>query len=191
MQRRSLEWWGILVATAVMISACGASSTSSGTTGSTSPVKLTTQQAGSEYLSNVAPVESAEAAFAQEVLNWSYTSNVPFIQRSIVGAPTPTPERVVPPTELASAAQRLISVEEQFDSSLATIGWPASAQTDVTNLINENKAVVSDLQELPTLTTATQASWRSALRSDAATLAADSNLVRSDLGLPPAAQDQP
>jgi len=62
------------------------------------------------------------------------------------------------------------------DAALLAVTWPGRAQVDVRSVVRDDATELADLEAL-NLTKA---------RSDAGTLKQDANLVRGDLGLPPA-----
>jgi hypothetical protein len=134
-----------------------------GACGGTAP--LSRAQAGTDYLNDIAPVHSAAAAFATAATMWTLTTTN---------------------AEASADAAPLITAEENFDAALSSTAWPANATADVQTLITENKVIIADLTELSTITRAAVAGWELKIGTDTDVDAADSNLVRSDLGLPQA-----
>jgi hypothetical protein len=85
-----------------------------------------------------------------------------------------------------SGAAPLITAEENFDHALTSTAWPVNATAAIQTLITENRVIIADLNLLDTITHATVAAWQLKLEQDTVVDATDSNLVRSDLGLPQA-----
>jgi hypothetical protein len=88
--------------------------------------------------------------------------------------------------EATAAAAPLTAAVRTFDSELASTPWPSSATAAVQTLLAQDKVIIADLTALDAITHATVAAWEVNIAADTDVDAADSNLVRSDLGLPQA-----
>jgi hypothetical protein len=86
---------------------------------------------------------------------------------------------------VADAASLMASIRT-FDSELFTTPWPKAATADVQALISEDKVIISDLTGLDAITHATIGGWELNIAADTNVDASDSNVIRSDLGLPQA-----
>jgi len=133
--------------------------------GSTAATPLSPAQAGQDYLNDIAPVHTTAAAFATAVTTWNLTTT---------------------DAEAASDAAPLITAEEDFDQALSSTPWPADATAAIHTLMTEDKVIIADLTELKTISRTAVAAWEVKIQTDTVVDATDSNLVRSDLGLPQA-----
>jgi hypothetical protein len=134
--------------------------------GGTSPATpLPEAQAGQMYLSDLAPVHSAVAAFLTVTTTWNLTTTR---------------------AQATADAAPLMAAIRTFDSELSSTPWPANASADVQTLITEDKVIIADLTGLDVITHATVGAWEVNIAADTDVDASDSNLVRSDLGLPQA-----
>jgi hypothetical protein len=140
----------------VLAAACG---------GTSAPTPLSQAQAGQDYLDDIAPVHTTAATFATDVTTWNLTTTN---------------------AEAAADAAPLIAAEQSFDAGLASTPWPATATSAIQTLIAQNKVIIADLEELSTITRAAVPAWEIKIDEDTVTDATDSNMVRSDLGLPQA-----
>jgi predicted homoserine dehydrogenase-like protein len=117
------------------------------------------------YLSDLAPVHSAVAAFLTATTTWNLTTTR---------------------AQATADAAPLMAAIRTFDSELSSTPWPANATADVKTLITEDKVIIADLTALDVITHATVGAWEVNIAADTNVDASDSNLVRSDLGLPQA-----
>jgi hypothetical protein len=144
-----------------LVAACGSSASSP----SQSLSPLSQAAAGNAYLTDIAPVHTATAAFELAATQWS-------------GSTT---------REQASGdAAPLIEAEQTFNAKLTSTAWPSNAKADIDTLVKENGVIIGDLQQLQTISRAGISAWDVNIRKDTAVDISDSALVRSDLGLPPA-----
>lgn len=91
-------------------------------------------------------------------------------------------------TEIATLKKQLAPVATSirtFDRELLAHDWPESAKADVKALVVADGASVDDLESLDGQTVLSIGSWTNQLRSDFGRSTAASEVVRSDLGLPP------
>jgi len=154
--RRHLSIVIVLATFGAMASGCG---------GTSAATPLSQVAAGQDYLADLAPVHSAVAAFLAATTTWNLT--------------TTRAETTADDAPLTAAVRT-------FDQELASTSWPANATADVQTLITEDRVIIVDLTELDTITHATIAAWELNIAADTRVDASDSNLVRSDLGLPQA-----
>jgi len=148
-----------------VIAFCTIGAVASGCGGTSTATPLPEAQAGQTYLSDLAPVHTAVAAFLTTATAWNLLTTR---------------------AETTSDAAPLMAAIRTFDSELSTTPWPANATADVQTLITEDKVIIADLTALDAITHATVAAWEVNIAADTNVDASDSNLVRSDLGLPQA-----
>jgi hypothetical protein len=167
---------GVVVVAALVLAGCGASSgtppassTSTTTTTVVSPTTLaptTTSSVKADagiYVAAAAKANAAAASFGTAADAWP---------ASETGA------------QAEAAAGPLISAMKAFVTSLTDGAWPADATTDVHTLVSAAGAVIGDLDGLDAVTSLS--GWVQQLAHDEGSLGTDADLVRHDLGLPPA-----
>lgn len=143
---------------AVLLAGCGGSTHPAATSASVAPVAPPPINYGQQYLSIVAPYNTAVTA----------------AQAQLAKLPSdPTVAQVKPITD------PLIGKITDFDKALLSARWPANVETDIHALIGADSAVVSDLEEIDSGTPDVNQMIHDFNASGSAAA-----LVRSDLGLP-------
>jgi hypothetical protein len=156
---------GILTLTALP----AAASSSHKTTTTTHPKKkahkakgITKAAAGKQYLADTASYNAALAPAKSALNNVTSLSQLSGILGPVV-------------TQLQSA-----------DSVILRQQWPSGVRADIKTLVTADGLVAGDLTGLENANVSNAGSIEANLTRDADGAAADSNIVRSDLGLPPA-----
>ena len=174
----------VVILAATALTACG--STSSGTTTTAPPTTttasttttsvsttttsttaaLTVQAAAGIYVAAANKGNAALKAFGNAANNWP---------SSETGA------------QAEQAAQPTIVALKQFTTTLTDTQWPSGAVADAHSLASEIGSIVGDLESLSSVNIFSTSNWVQQFTHDAQTSATDANLLRHDLGLPPAA----
>ena len=156
---RHRAWLVMVLCTAgAVVSACG------GTSAVATP--LSKAAAGHAYLTDLAPMNAAFAAFETVETTWN---------PSTIGADV-----------AAAGTAPLTAAIRTFDQRLSSTRWPAKAVADVRTLISGDEVTLTSITALDAATDATIGTWELIVAMDVAVEASTSNLVRSDLGLPQA-----
>ena len=87
--------------------------------------------------------------------------------------------------QLAGQAATCAAALATFDTTITGIGATGTAATDIATLVNDDQAVIADLDSLGTQTSASPSAGISEILADSTTAVAASDAVRTDLGLPP------
>ena len=89
-------------------------------------------------------------------------------------------------TQAEADARPAIAALQTLQTRLEAITFPANAVADVHALIAADGSLDGDLQALASVNLLNASSWNATFERDIASVSADANLVRHDLGLPPA-----
>lgn len=126
---------------------------------------ISTHQAAKQYLADVAPANTALAAFDKAVTKWTKSD----------GTAAQTNPFVKP----------CVAALNRVDNQLTEQRWPANTTADMHALIVAIAAVEGDIAGLPSLNLLSVSSWVAAFTRDATVERAAVNTVRHDLHLPP------
>jgi hypothetical protein len=74
---------------------------------------------------------------------------------------------------------------QQADLDLTTMTWPANLQPAISKQVQDNRTLLVDLSNLNTQTIDTVSNWTTGFMDDGIKTAADADVVRGLLGLPP------
>jgi hypothetical protein len=164
-----------LVAAGIVAGCGGSHKASTGETISTSATTLsegstqttaTMHHLAQTYLRIVAPANRAAEAYSKEAESWNGIN--------------PTKEKI------DAATKPVIVSFEKADNALLRVQWPPAIRGDIKVLVNADGAVVGDLQSLSRQNATSIGQWATQYSKDSAQAVAAVNVVRSDLGLPPA-----
>jgi hypothetical protein len=126
---------------------------------------ISVAQAGAAYLAIAAPADAALATFDTQAGEWTdSTTN----------------------SEAEADAQPAIAALHTLVSALTNGQWPAVATADIHTMIGDVAALIGDLQGLSSVNLTNASGFTATVQRDAATLGSAVDLVRHDLGLPPA-----
>jgi hypothetical protein len=176
MQPRVLIAGVVVLIAGALLTACGgggsgsASPTAPATTNATKTApsqstQPTRQQLGQKYLQIIGPANGALAKW-QEQAN-SYTDST-------------TAEEIGRDTAPVAAAI------DDASAALLRVQWPSSIAPDVKELVRSYGPLSGDFRSVSNQTVFSVQNWITQLLQDAGKAHAASNIVRSDLGLPPA-----
>jgi hypothetical protein len=121
--------------------------------------------AGTAYLADVAPANTAIAAFATQSDAWTSSTT---------------------DAEAEADAQPTISALNALETQLESTNWPTVAKTDVETLTTDVGQLNASLETLSTLNFLDEGTWMQAFTSAANVLGVAVGEVRHDLGLPAA-----
>ena len=169
---------GVVLASAVLLAACGSSpakaspttasrSVTTKTTATTITAKVKTPDYAAQYLADANPADAALAKGAAEATAWANAGS--------------------PAGKLPGIVDPMVSALHTFDAKLAAQTWPASAKADVHTLTVAVATVAAQWAALATADSPLGDLVIEAqlVKSEPAVNAA-ANVVRLDLGLPPA-----
>ena len=169
--RRSAGGLVALVAVA-LVAGCGGGgqkAVDNVTATSTAPAQAQTSPSqddlGQKYLAIMNPVNAKADEFSKKANAWNdQTTN----------------------TQASNDAAPVIAAIDDASNKLLRVPWPASTATDVKELTRAMAAMSGDLGGLQTLSMLDASSWATQFSQDVSTAHTDANIVRADLGLPPA-----
>jgi hypothetical protein len=131
------------------------------TTTTAAPATTSESAAAQQYLADIAPYNAAVST-AQTALNSATEmSQLP----AIIGP--------------------AVTAMQNADNLLLRQQWPAGVRQDIKTKVAADGAVIGDLTSLETANASDASSIEANIGRDANASAADANIVRSDLGLPP------
>ena len=161
--------WGVVVACALALAACGGSPSGSAAShppgsSTTTSAPITVKAAAQEYTSDVAPALRAMSAFQTAASAWGNQTTQ---------------------AQMVADARPLIDALQTVDQKLTDGTWPQVAQQDIHTLVSDVAPLVGDLQGLSTLNLLDVSTWESQLQRDASIEHTQADVVRHDLGLPP------
>lgn len=159
------RWLGAAVVVGLLSLAAPAGATTHKTTTTTHPKKthhkgITKAAAGKQYLADVGPFNIAANAYSSGLRTTTKFS------------------------QLAALAAPLLAASQTFDSAALRQQWPSGVRADIKALVSADGAEEGDLESLETADATNIDQINASLTKDGNTTAADSNIVRSDLGLP-------
>jgi hypothetical protein len=139
-----------------------------GTTGTTPAATLSVAEAGQMYLADITPVNATLATLQSKAQAWDQnTTN----------------------QQAESDAQPAIKALQGLETKLGSVQWPSVASSDVHKLIADIGPLTGDLEGLSGVDFTNSSQWIATFDRDLGTASADVHLVRSDLGLPPPANN--
>jgi hypothetical protein len=125
------------------------------------PKGITTASAAKQYLADIAPANAAATTAHNQAK----------------GAATVA--------DLAKAVAPVIVSYNKFDSLLLRQRWPSGVKTDIHTLVVADSAYIGDLNAVSNASAVNLSALGATISRDGQITEADSNIVRSDLGLPP------
>jgi hypothetical protein len=134
-------------------------------TPSASSGTLSVAAAGTAYLADVAPANTAVAALATQANGWTSSTT---------------------DAEAEADAQPTISAPNALETQLEGTNWPTVAKGDVETLTTDVGQLNASLETLSTLNFLDEGTWLQSFTSAANALGVAAGEVRHDLGLPPA-----
>jgi hypothetical protein len=162
----------------VLLAACGGGDGSSADTTETTPAttstretapsrstELTRKEAADKYLEILGPANAALAKWQKQAQ--SYTDDT-------------TAEEIGKDTAPVAAAL------DDASAALLRVQWPSSVAPDVKELVRAHGPLAGDFRSVSSQTIFSVQNWITQLQQDAGKAHAAANIVRSDLGLPPA-----
>lgn len=169
-----MRTWKRVAVSAVMgvgvlaLTALPAAATTHKTTTTTHPKKkahkskgIAKSAAGKQFLADIAPYNAADDTFSAKS------------------------KSVTQYSQLASLVAPVVASLQSFDAVALRQQWPAGVKQDIKTMVTADGAYEGDLSALGNADAANISSVEASVTKDGNTSAADSNIVRSDLGLPP------
>lgn len=126
---------------------------------------ITVKAAGRQYLALVNPVNTTIATFVSQANGWSDSTT---------------------DAQAEADAQPVIKDLQNLQTGLLRDRWPSVARNDIKALVQSIAPLVGDLEGLASLNLLSASSWETTFERDASSTGTAANIVRSDLGLPPA-----
>jgi hypothetical protein len=144
----------------------GSAATTTASSPSTTASTMTKAQAAQAYLSAVGPANAALKQFEKKAGGWNDSTTA---------------------SEVQAAADPVVKAARQYQQGVIALArsYPPAA-ADLKALVTADAPFVADLSTASTLNALNASSWVQQLARDANNATTAANIVRSDLGLPPA-----
>ena len=151
----------------LVLAACGSSGAPSATSNTTTTVAMAA--AGAAYLADVQKVDVGVNDFTKALRESGATTAA----------------------QAATEAAPAIAALATFQTTLTTYPWPKAVVPAITALIGASTAIEGDLKSIGSQTAKSIGAWNQQFGRDGERSHADANVVRRELGLPPASGTSP
>src|ERR1700681_649238 len=159
-----------LTTAGLAVAGCGSSGSSAGrpapvltSAPAATPTTVSTARIAQEYLAAVNSANAAGDAFHQQVVALGSNATV---------------------SQFAGPAKTLVAAYGVFDSVVLRLGTTGQTSTDIRSVVTADGALEGDLSALGSQSVQSVAQWNTTFLDDGGRVAAASNVVRGDLGLP-------